>query len=68
MKVAEGKYSNLLIYGNDWPTIDGTCVRDYIHIMDLAEAHLSVLEFLLTNNAQVISFNIGTGEVPQSWR
>lgn len=50
------------IYGNDYPTPDGTCIRDLIHIRDLAKAHLSALEVLETNNE--ISFeniNVGTG-------
>ena len=37
--VAAGKLSHLEIFGNDWPTPDGTCIRDYIHVMDLAEGH-----------------------------
>ena len=59
--VAAGKYKKLNIYGNDWPTFDGTGVRDYIHVMDLAEAHFSTLKFLLSNKAQLINLNIGTG-------
>ena len=37
--VASGQYENLKIFGNDWPTIDGTGVRDYVHVMDLAEVY-----------------------------
>ena len=59
--VAQGKYEELKIFGNDWPTLDGTCVRDYIHVMDLAEAHTSALDFLLSNKSQLIDLNIGTG-------
>ncbi len=62
LKVANGEYENLSIYGKDWPTSDGTCVRDYIHIMDLAKAHLAALEFLIQNKPQIISLNIGTGK------
>ena len=47
LKVASKEYPNLSIYGNDWPTYDGTCIRDYIHIMDLAEAHIAALELIL---------------------
>ena len=61
-KVAEGSLEKLNIFGNDWPTPDGTCIRDFIHVMDLADAHLSALEFLLKNRPQLINLNIGTGE------
>jgi len=60
-RVAQGIYEKLIIFGNNWPTIDGTGVRDYIHVMDLAEAHLSAMEFLLENKPQLINLNIGTG-------
>ena len=59
--VAIGKYKKLNIFGNDWPTKDGTGVRDYIHVMDLADSHLSAMEFLLNNEPQIINLNIGTG-------
>ena len=53
-----------MVFGNDYPTIDGTCIRDYIHVMDLAEAHIRSLEYILDsknkNNFEVI--NIGTGQ------
>ena len=52
----------LPIYGNDWPTKDGTCVRDFIHIMDLAEAHVLVLNYLIKNEPQNLKLNIGTGK------
>ena len=61
LKVAKGEYQNLLIFGKDWPTYDGTCVRDYIHIMDLAEAHIAALNFILDKEPIFISLNIGTG-------
>ena len=61
-KVAEGSLKKLNIYGNDWPTPDGTCIRDFIHVMDLADAHLSTLEFLLENRPQIKNINIGTGK------
>jgi len=59
--VASGKYDRLNIYGNDWPTPDGTGIRDYIHVMDLADAHISALNYLLNNNSQILNLNIGTG-------
>ena len=55
------KIKYLPIYGNDWPTKDGTCVRDFIHIMDLAEAHVLVLNYLIKNEPQNLKLNIGTG-------
>ncbi len=60
-KVIAGEMDCLHIYGNDWPTQDGTCVRDYIHVMDLSEAHFSALQFLEKNPSQFKSLNIGTG-------
>ena len=60
-KVAIGKLSELKIYGNDWPTNDGTGVRDYIHVMDLAEGHIKTLEYLINNDSQLINLNLGTG-------
>ena len=59
--VAQGKYSKLKIFGKDWPTSDGTCIRDYIHVMDLADAHTKALIFLLKNDPQYTVLNIGTG-------
>ena len=60
-KVALGELPKLPIFGNDWSTKDGTCVRDYIHIMDLSEAHYAAYNFLKENNPQYLSVNIGTG-------
>jgi UDP-glucose 4-epimerase len=60
MRVASGDLPELTIYGNDYDTIDGTGVRDYIHVMDLAEGHLSALMHLSTNSGFNI-FNLGTG-------
>ena len=60
-QVAQGKLQELKIYGNDWQTVDGTGIRDYIHIMDLADAHCYALDYLLENKPQILSLNIGTG-------
>jgi UDP-glucose 4-epimerase len=49
----------MYIFGNDYPTWDGTCVRDYIHVMDLAEAHIQALDYLDKNPSDV--FNVGYG-------
>ena len=57
---ALGKIKNLKVYGDDYPTNDGTCIRDYIHVNDLADAHIKALEYLTRVNKSDI-FNIGTG-------
>ncbi len=61
-RAALSKNKTFEIFGNDWPTIDGTCIRDYIHVTDLAEGHISSLEFLFKNKPQVACFNLGIGE------
>tara|TARA_B100000886_G_C20371458_1_gene469785 strand:- start:102 stop:1154 length:1053 start_codon:yes stop_codon:yes gene_type:complete len=60
--VASGKYKKLNIYGKNWPTFDGTGIRDYIHVMDLANAHVKALVYLMNNNPKIINLNIGTGK------
>tara|TARA_B100000073_G_scaffold73070_2_gene54757 strand:- start:356 stop:1369 length:1014 start_codon:yes stop_codon:yes gene_type:complete len=61
---AVGKLKKFAVFGDDYPTRDGTCIRDYIHIMDLADAHISALEYLFSNKKNNIYnvFNVGTGE------
>lgn len=59
-QVAVGKLSELTIFGNDYPTIDGTGVRDYIHVVDLAGGHLKALEKLVQNPG-CVTYNLGTG-------
>ena len=61
-KVASGKMEYFSIYGDDWPTNDGTAVRDYIHVVDLAKGHIKTLEYLNKNQSQFIKLNIGTGK------
>ena len=61
LMTALGKRSRINIYGNDYSTPDGTCIRDYIHVQDLAEAHCLSLERLLDNNTSDI-FNLGNGQ------
>lgn len=63
-QVAVGQRSQLNIFGGDYPTADGTCVRDYLHVMDLAEGHLAALEWLQADPAfrGVEAFNVGTGK------
>jgi len=58
-KVAKGKLEKLHIFGNDYPTVDGTGVRDYIHVMDLAEGHVAALEAMPQG---VSVYNLGTGK------
>jgi UDP-glucose 4-epimerase len=60
LDVALGRRTNIKIFGRDYPTKDGTCVRDYIHVQDLAEAHLLALG-ALAEKSKVI-YNIGNGE------
>ena len=59
-KVADGKLECLSVFGNDYPTPDGTGVRDYIHVVDLAKAHLAALKYTRENKG-VDRFNVGTG-------
>jgi UDP-glucose 4-epimerase len=60
LKTAKGEFEKLSIYGTDYPTSDGTCVRDYIHVNDLASAHLLALTHL-TNGGESESMNCGYG-------
>ncbi|MBS1000421.1 UDP-glucose 4-epimerase GalE [Acetobacter persici] len=55
---ALGRRPTLTLFGQDYPTADGTCVRDYVHVTDLARAHLAVLPLL---NEKSVTFNVGTG-------
>ena len=59
--VASGLVENLEIFGNDWETKDGTGIRDYIHVMDLADGHFKALENVLKNKSQYLQVNLGTG-------
>lgn len=56
----QGKRAALSIYGDDYPTTDGTCIRDYIHVNDLAEAHVLGLEYLAKSPSSAM--NLGTGK------
>lgn len=58
-----GLRAELMVYGNDYPTTDGTCIRDYIHVVDLAKAHVVALQRLIENKNtdKVEIFNLGTG-------
>ena len=63
-QTAYGLRKELSVYGNDYPTPDGTCIRDYIHVVDLAKAHVVALQRLLNkqNLEKVETFNLGTGK------
>lgn len=59
-KLAEGK--SPLVFGDDYPTPDGTCVRDYVHVVDLADAHLAVLDAIAAGTPVSTEYNVGRGE------
>ena len=60
LQAASGRRESISIFGNDYATQDGTCLRDYIHIVDLCNAHLLATDYLLTNNRSD-QFNLGNG-------
>ena len=61
LDVALGRRKSIRIYGNDYPTADGTCIRDYIHVADLAEAHLLALEALEDRDKLILNLGNGKG-------
>jgi UDP-arabinose 4-epimerase len=61
LDVAAGRRAAVSVYGNDYPTRDGTCVRDYVHVVDLAEAHVLAAQRLLAGEAS-LQLNLGNGE------
>ena len=60
-QVASGKRNSMIIFGNDYNTFDGTCVRDYIHVIDLARAHVLAVNHILRNNKIKTTYNLGSG-------
>lgn len=63
VQVAQKKRDQLSVFGNNYKTEDGTCLRDYIHVMDLASAHVSAMEWLDDQPAKTLEiFNVGTGQ------
>ena len=60
LQVASGRRLRASVYGTDYPTPDGTCIRDYVHVMDLCEAHIAALDYLQDHN-QSWRFNLGNG-------
>lgn len=59
LQTALGKRESITIFGNDYETKDGTCIRDYVHVVDLVEAHIQALEYLIEGNESNI-FNLGS--------
>jgi UDP-glucose 4-epimerase len=62
MQTVRGEREAISIYGNDYDTKDGTCVRDYIHVNDLARVHLQGVEYLLKGAVDSKVYNLGNGE------
>ncbi len=60
-QVAAGIREKLSVFGDDYDTADGSCIRDYIHVVDLAKAHVNAIDFNRNNNHSYSVFNIGTG-------
>jgi len=65
LDVALGRREKIFIYGDDYDTPDGTCIRDYIHVVDLADAHILALQHLLANPQKPDTTNVGAPLVPQ---
>lgn len=61
-QVAVGQPEQLRVFGGDWPTSDGSGVRDYIHVMDLAKGHQAALDTLLSEAPQLLTLNLGSGQ------
>ena len=61
-KVALKEKDFLEIYGEDWDTKDGTCIRDFIHIIDIAKGHLSAINYIINNKCHYLSINLGTAK------
>jgi UDP-glucose 4-epimerase len=60
-QVANGKRAKLHVYGSDWPTVDGSGMRDYLHVVDLAQAHVAALDYLVREDRS-LTVNLGTGQ------
>ncbi len=62
LKTATGEFKKLMIFGTDYPTRDGTCIRDYIHVDDLAQAHIRALEYIVkTKESDIMNCGYGRG-------
>ncbi|MDQ3478652.1 MAG: NAD-dependent epimerase/dehydratase family protein, partial [Pseudomonadota bacterium] len=62
VEAAVGKRNHIDVYGTDYPTPDGTCIRDYIHVSDLADAHVRALERLIERPDENLVMNCGYGQ------
>ena len=62
LKVANGELEILNVFGNDYPTPDGTGIRDYIHVVDLAKGHVSALNKTINSGAGIYTYNLGSGK------
>lgn len=60
LQAASGRRASISVYGQDYDTPDGTCIRDYIHVADLVDAHVQALNYLAAGNASA-AFNLGNG-------
>jgi UDP-glucose 4-epimerase len=61
LRAAKGSLPDLTVFGNDYDTPDGTCIRDYIHIIDLCDAHLLALQHLTSGGGESCAYNLGNG-------
>lgn len=61
LQAASGRRPSIQVFGNDYPTPDGTCIRDYVHVQDLAQAHVKALEYL-ESGGDSAAFNLGNGQ------
>ncbi|MEE2822449.1 MAG: UDP-glucose 4-epimerase GalE [Acidobacteriota bacterium] len=61
LKVATGELAMVQVFGNDYPTVDGTCIRDYVHVLDLASGHVAAYQWLCEGGDSEV-FNLGTGQ------
>jgi UDP-glucose 4-epimerase len=61
LQVASGRRKEILVFGDDWPTPDGTCIRDYIHVRDLADAHVLALQTAQPGSHRIYNLGNGTG-------
>jgi UDP-glucose 4-epimerase len=61
LQVALGHRDRIMVFGDDWPTADGTCIRDYIHVLDLADAHERALEHAVSGQHRIYNLGNGTG-------
>ncbi len=61
LRAVKGEIGSVSVFGNDYPTADGTCIRDYVHVVDLARAHVSALNYL-ESGGESFSCNLGTGK------